>query len=43
MSLNNLNMQNKEDIIDKDIKLQKKYFEFYQAIKTVKVKYPKNG
>jgi len=30
-------------IMDKDITLQKKYFEFYQAIKTVKVKYPKNG
>jgi len=27
--------------IDKDITLQKRYFEFYQAIKQVKVKYPK--
>ena len=27
--------------IDKDITLQKRYFEFYQAIQSVKVKYPK--
>jgi hypothetical protein len=27
--------------IDKDITLQKRYFDFYQAIKQVKVKYPK--
>ena len=29
--------------IDKDILLQKRYFDFYQTIKQVKVKYPKNG
>ena len=29
--------------IDQDGELQTKYFEFYQAIKAVKVKYPKNG
>ena len=27
--------------IDKDILLQKRYFDFYQTIKKVKVKYPK--
>ena len=27
--------------IDKDILLQKRYFDFYQTIKQVKVKYPK--
>ena len=27
--------------IDKDILLQKRYFDFYQTLKTVKVKYPK--
>ena len=29
--------------IDQDGELQTKYFEFYQAIKAVKVKHPKNG
>ena len=29
--------------IDQDAELQMKYFDFYQAIKSVKVKYPKNG
>ena len=29
--------------IDQDAKLKQKYFDFYQAIKSVKVKYPKNG
>ena len=29
--------------IDKDAELKQKYFDFYQAIKSVKVKYPKNG
>ena len=28
--------------IDKDILLQKRYFEFYQTIKSVKIKYPKS-
>ncbi len=28
--------------IDKDILLQKRYFDFYQTIKAVKVKYPKS-
>ena len=29
--------------IDKDPQLKSKYFDFYEAIKAVKVKYPKNG
>ena len=29
--------------IDQDPQLKSKYFDFYEAIKTVKVKYPKNG
>ena len=29
--------------IDQDAELKQKYFDFYQAIKSVKVKYPKNG
>jgi len=29
--------------IDQDAELKSKYFDFYQAIKSVKVKYPKNG
>ena len=29
--------------IDQNPELQMKYFDFYQAIKSVKVKYPKNG
>ena len=29
--------------IDQDAELQMKYFDFYQAIKSIKVKYPKNG
>ena len=29
--------------IDKDPQLKSKYFDFYEAIKGVKVKYPKNG
>ena len=29
--------------IDKDPQLKTKYFDFYEAIKAVKVKYPKNG
>jgi len=29
--------------IDQDAELKFKYFDFYQAIKSVKVKYPKNG
>ena len=29
--------------IDKDPQLKSKYFNFYEAIKAVKVKYPKNG
>ena len=29
--------------IDQDPQLKSKYFDFYQAIKAVKVKYPKNG
>ena len=29
--------------IDQDAELKQKYFHFYQAIKSVKVKYPKNG
>ena len=29
--------------IDKDPELKSKYFEFYEAIKAVKVKHPKNG
>ena len=29
--------------IDKDPELKTKYFDFYEAIKAVKVKYPKNG
>ena len=29
--------------IDQNPELQMKYFNFYQAIKSVKVKYPKNG
>ena len=29
--------------IDQDPQLKSKYFEFYEAIKAVKVKYPKNG
>ena len=29
--------------IDQDPQLKSKYFDFYQAIKSVKVKYPKNG
>jgi len=29
--------------IDKDGDLKSKYFEFYEAIKAVKVKHPKNG
>ena len=29
--------------IDQDPQLKSKYFNFYEAIKTVKVKYPKNG
>ena len=29
--------------IDQNSELQMKYFDFYQAIKSVKVKYPKNG
>ena len=29
--------------INQDAELKQKYFEFYQAIKSVKVKYPKNG
>jgi len=29
--------------IDQDAELKQKYFDFYQAIKAVKVKYPKNG
>ena len=28
--------------IDKDEKLQGKYFDFYQTLKTVKIKYPKS-
>ena len=29
--------------IDQDPQLKSKYFDFYEAIKAVKVKYPKNG
>jgi len=29
--------------IDKDPELKSKYFDFYEAIKAVKVKHPKNG
>jgi len=29
--------------IDQDPELKSKYFDFYEAIKAVKVKYPKNG
>ena len=29
--------------IDQDPELKSKYFEFYEAIKAVKVKHPKNG
>ena len=29
--------------IDKDPQLKSKYFDFYEAIKAVKVKHPKNG
>ena len=29
--------------IDQDAQLKSKYFDFYEAIKAVKVKYPKNG
>jgi len=29
--------------IDQDAELKSKYFNFYQAIKSIKVKYPKNG
>ena len=29
--------------IDKDPQLKSKYFDFYETIKAVKVKYPKNG
>ena len=29
--------------IDQNAELKQKYFDFYQAIKSVKVKYPKNG
>lgn len=29
--------------IDQDPQLKSKYFDFYEAIKTVKVKYPKDG
>ena len=29
--------------IDQDAELKQKYFDFYQAIKSVRVKYPKNG
>ena len=29
--------------IDQDPQLKSKYFDFYEAIKSVKVKYPKNG
>ena len=29
--------------IDSDPQLKSKYFDFYEAIKAVKVKYPKNG
>ena len=29
--------------IDQDPQLKSKYFNFYEAIKAVKVKYPKNG
>ena len=29
--------------IDQDPQLKSKYFDFYEAIKVVKVKYPKNG
>jgi hypothetical protein len=29
--------------IDQDSELKSKYFEFYEAIKAVKVKHPKNG
>ena len=29
--------------IDQDAELKSKYFDFYEAIKAVKVKYPKNG
>ena len=29
--------------IDQDEELKTKYFNFYQAIKSVKIKYPKNG
>ena len=29
--------------IDQDAELKQKYFDFYQAIKSVKIKYPKNG
>ena len=29
--------------IDQDSQLKSKYFDFYEAIKAVKVKYPKNG
>ena len=29
--------------IDKDPELKSKYFEFYEAIKAVKIKHPKNG
>jgi hypothetical protein len=29
--------------IDKDPQLKSKYFDFYESIKAVKVKYPKNG
>ena len=29
--------------MDQNAELKQKYFDFYQAIKSVKVKYPKNG
>ena len=29
--------------IDQDPQLKSKYFDFYEAVKAVKVKYPKNG
>ena len=29
--------------IDQDPQLKSKYFDFYEAIKAVKIKYPKNG